>query len=127
LKIRAEDFEFLATQSRRDGILQRILLVTNMPARITSKQCSDPETGEEVGAGPRGNISECTCRVWAGSCQPCFRAMAPRLPWDRHRSRRTDEHLRPSLPRGRQAAVKGKRGQYGRFSFLAPPFWYPTR
>lgn len=35
-------------------------------------------------------------------------------------------YLPPSLPPGRQAAAKGKRGQDGRLSFPAPPVLVPA-
>jgi hypothetical protein len=106
--------EFPAAQPRRD----RIPLVTRH-ADTNHTRSSKTQRERWGRERKRQRLSQCTtCRVWAGSCQPCFRAMAPRLPPRRGRPPlpllapgvrppAPHELLLPFLPAGRRQGRPG--------------------
>ena len=127
-KIMTEGGESPAAQPHRDGFLSefRSLQTHIHESHPIQKEKKKKLKREE--ARKEASTSECTCRVWAGSCQPCFRAMAqppsPRSPPScsgfRSAPARAQASSSPfSRPTG------GSKGEGGRLSFPAPPGLVP--
>jgi hypothetical protein len=132
-KISAADLEFLAARPRRTGmeLYSGFCSLLDKPTRITPKQRTDPENGEETGGGEEeeGSVSAAPAGCGLGAAS---RASAPWLPAGPPLGAPPDSEAAaaqmsapPFLPAGRRQQKGGERT--GRQAFLSSAAGFGTR